>query len=387
MRPVGGDALAQLASRLPDRDGCHDAIKPAIQIGQVLPEGAVLQPLSSSSDGDGAQQQSPERGAEGGIAALHGIAGIAQQMRQAHLPLHRVGALAAQHVGHPDHRLDGAEQAPHHGLAAAGANDVQHGQRADEHPFPPGLAADPRRGLVGTHHRACGHGGADRRRRREQRLACAGQHGADRAFADREAAEVAHQRGQSLPPDGVGVVQVDDEGCDRLTKGRAGFQSVRRRRGRTFAAAGATAAEQPYPRDVRPDRRQFDAVVNLLRRLQFGREGGGAIRAGVERGIDAAVRVRLQRAAEAGTALARRLVAGGTIGLLPLRWRQRRIVRRLGRTLEFGQPLLKVSNTGQGRFQPPDQRQQRQDQGILLRDGQLAEVDLGRHTELELSSP
>ena len=58
------------------------------------------------------------------------------------------------------------------------------------------------------------------------------------------------------------------------------------------------------------------------------------MRAGVEPGIDDAVRVRLQRTAEAGAALARRLVAGGTIGLLPLRRRQRGIVRRLRRTLE-----------------------------------------------------
>jgi hypothetical protein len=38
-------------------------------------------------------------------------------------------------------------------------------------------------------------------------------------------------------------------------------------------------------------------------------------------------------------------------------------------------------------LQLPDQGQQRQDEGILLRDGQLAEVDLGRHTELESSRP
>ena len=41
------------------------------------------------------------------------------------------------------------------------------------------------------------------------------------------------------------------------------------------------------------------------------------MRASAERGIDDAVRVRLQRAADAGAALARRLVAGGTIGFSP----------------------------------------------------------------------
>ena len=165
----------------------------------------------SSADGDGAQQQPFERGAECGIAALDRIARIAQQMRQAHLPLHRMAALAAEHVGHPDPRLDGAEQVLHHGLAAAGANDVQHRQRADEHPFPPGLAAHPRRGLVGADHRACRHRRADRRRGGQQRLARAGQHVADRTFADREPENVAHQGGQPFQPDGVGVMQVDHQ--------------------------------------------------------------------------------------------------------------------------------------------------------------------------------
>jgi hypothetical protein len=30
MRPVGGDAFAQLASRLADWNSCHDAVEPAI---------------------------------------------------------------------------------------------------------------------------------------------------------------------------------------------------------------------------------------------------------------------------------------------------------------------------------------------------------------------
>lgn len=51
-------------------------------------------------------------------------------MGQAHLPFHPVAALAAQHAGNPDHRLDGVEQMLHHRLAAAGADDVQHRQRA-----------------------------------------------------------------------------------------------------------------------------------------------------------------------------------------------------------------------------------------------------------------
>ena len=269
----------------------------------------------------------------------------------------------------------------HHGLAAAGANDVQHRQGADKHPLPPGLAAHPRRGLVGADHRACRHRLADRRRRSQQRLTRTGQHVADRTFADRQREHLAHQRGQPFQPDGVGVMQIDHQRGDRLAERRARFQPARRRGDRTRAAAGATATEQPHPRHVRLDRRQFDAVVHLLRRLLLGGEGGGAMRAGVEPCIDDAVGVRLQRTAEAGAALARRLVAGGTIGLLALRRRQRGIVRGLRRPLERGQPLLQFGDARQRRFQLPDQRQQRQDEVILLRDGQLAEVDLGRHTE------
>jgi hypothetical protein len=125
----------------------------------------------------------------------------------------------------------------------------------------------------------------------------------------------------------------------------------------------------------------------VLRRLLRHGEGGGAMRAGVERGIDDAVRVRVQRPPDAGAARARRLGAGRPLGLLPLRRRQRGIVRRLVRPLELGQPRLKVGDARQRRLQLPDQRQQRQDEGILLHDGQLAEVDFRRHTELESSRP
>ncbi len=183
------------------------------------------------------------------------------------------------------------------------------------------------------------------------------------------------------------IVQIDHQGGDRLPERRTGFQPGRGDRGPPLAAAGAPAAEQPHPRHLRPDRRQLDAVIYKLRRLLAGGEGGGAMRAGVERGIDDAIRVRLQRAGDTGTALARRPVARGTIALLALRGRQRGIVRRLGRTLKFTQPLLKVSNPRQRRLKLPDQRQQRQDERILLRVAQRAEVDFRRHSQVESSRP
>ena len=77
VRPVCGDALAQLASRLAARNGCHNAVEPAIQVGKIVPQRDVLQHVAPSPDGDCAQQQSLERGAEGGVTVLDGVCRIA----------------------------------------------------------------------------------------------------------------------------------------------------------------------------------------------------------------------------------------------------------------------------------------------------------------------
>jgi hypothetical protein len=185
----------------------------------------------------------------------------------------------------------------------------------------------------------------------------------------------------------MGVVQIDHQDSNRLTKRRTGFQSGRGGGGHPLTAAGAATAEQAHLRHVRLDGRQFDAFVDLLRGLCRLRKCRLAVRAGSQPGIDHTIRVRVQRPTDAGAALAGRLVAGATIGLLPLRRWQRGIVRRLGRPLEPGQSPLKFSDPGQRRFQPPDQRQQRQDELILLRVAQAVEVDTGRHTELESVRP
>jgi hypothetical protein len=189
-------------------------------------------------------------------------------------------------------------------------------------------------------------------------------------------------------------MQIHHQRRDRLAERRSRLQPGRRGRGRPLAAARAPATEQPHPRHVRPDGRQLEAVIDLLRRLLLHGEGGGAMRAGIQGGIDDAVRLRMQRTADAGAARARRLGAGGPLGLLSLRRRQRRIVRRLGGALELGQPGFEVGVVRlqgcyprQRRLKLADQRQQREDQRILLRDGQLPEVDVGRHTQPESSRP
>lgn len=49
-----------------------------------------------------------------------------KQVRQAHLPWDGIASLAAQHVGNPHLGPYLAEQGGHHGLAAAGFDDMQH---------------------------------------------------------------------------------------------------------------------------------------------------------------------------------------------------------------------------------------------------------------------
>jgi hypothetical protein len=55
MRSVGEHAFAQLSPRFANRDRRHDPVEPTIEIIKILPEGCVLQHLSPSSGGDGAQ--------------------------------------------------------------------------------------------------------------------------------------------------------------------------------------------------------------------------------------------------------------------------------------------------------------------------------------------
>ena len=177
-------------------------------------------------------------------------------------------------------------------------------------------------------------------------------------------------------------MQVNPQGGDRLTERRTGFQSARRRRGRTFAAAGATAAEQPY-------------------RVTSGLVGGNSMRSYTSCGVCCPAGNTAAQCGQApsvasttrsGFASSARPTRGGS-GAAACRRRDDQAslpstaaVRNCPASwpdAQFGQPLLKFGDAGQRRLQLPDERQQRQDELILLRDGQLAEVDLGRHTELE----
>ena len=146
--------------------------------------------------------------------------------------------------------------------------------------------------------RTCGHGVADRRR-------CEASKGsrarasmlliAPSLMARLNMSPI--QGGQPLHgPDGVGIVQVDYQGGDRLTERRAEVP-VRAVPARSHVRRNMT---QPCRRTAATRvmsgliGRQLDAIIHLLRRLLLDRKRGGAMRAGVERGIDDVVRVRLQ---------------------------------------------------------------------------------------------
>src|ERR1035441_5352544 len=77
--------------------------------------------------------------------------------------------------------------------------------------------------------------------------------------------------------------------------------------------------------------RQLDALVDLLRGLRGLWEGRLAFRTGSQPGIDHTIRVRMQRAADAGPALAGRAIGWWAILLLTLRGRLGRVVGCLRR--------------------------------------------------------
>ena len=213
---------------------------------------------------------------------------------------------------------------------------------------------------------------ADRCRRGQQRLTRTGQYVADRTFADRQREDLVHQGGQPFHADGMGVMQVDHQGRDRLTERRTGFEPNWRCGGHPLAAAGAAATEQAHLRHVRLDGRQFDALVDLLRGLCRLRERRLALRTGGQPGIDHTIRVRMQRPAHAGPALAHRTRNAGrrAILLLALRGWLGRVVRGLWWAGQFVEPRLQIRDACVLRRDPfmrrGKLRDQRQNQRVLL---------------------
>ena len=134
----------------------------------------------------------------------------------------------------------------------------------------------------------------------------------------------------------------------------------------TIAATGADTAMAIDAGDERADGGQIDVVVGVDVGLVGRAERVGAMRAGGQYGFDDAIGVLGQRAGDAGTTGAGLLLAIGKVGLLALRGRRARIVRRLRRRIEPG------LQRRDARRQGADLRRLGEDQGdeIILGEGE-----------------
>ena len=181
---------------------------------------------------------------------------------------------------------------------------------------------------------------------------------------------------QTVVADEMTGVQIDHERDDTGAERAAQRHVGGRHGGDVLAATGTAPPVQVDARCHRPNRRQVDMIVGVHVRLAGLQEPGAAAVAGL--GVDLAhmVGVWLKRARNTRPALAGRLGRLGTVGLLAGRGRQRRVVRRLGRNVQFG---LERGDTG---GQRGVQLRQRHDQRNQLRLVECAKRP-GVHPELE----
>jgi len=149
---------------------------------------------------------------------------------------------------------------------------------------------------------------------------------------------------------------------------------VRRRRER-LAAVPARAAVQADLGDDGLDRRQLDAVVDRLERLVDVGQSGRAVRATRGLGLDDAIGIAVQLSSYAGATVLPPFAERRLVGLVSVRGRDRRVVRRLGRLaqlrLKLGDPRRQLIDPRQCVIQA---RPKRHDQRIFLRVRKSAEV-------------
>ncbi len=178
-------------------------------------------------------------------------------------------------------------------------------------------------------------------------------------------------------------MQVDHHGLDAVLERRAQVQPCGRSCGGTYAAAGAASAEQVHAGHKRPHRRQLDAVVDALRRLHLGREHGLAGGAGAQDAVGSLG----QGTRHLGTATARVPVARRTVRLVASHRRRGGVVRYPGRAGQFLDSGLQDRHPRQRRFKLPNQRQQREDQNILLGSRHRGKVDRRAYARVESDQP
>ena len=139
--------------------------------------------------------------------------------------------------------------------------------------------------------------------------------------------------------------------------------------------------------------RQFDAFIDLPRRLRCVGERGVTLRAGGQPLVDCAIGVRMQCPANAGAAFARRSIRSGgrAVLLLALRGRPRRVGGSLRWASQFVDPRLQSRDAGVLRrdaaIRQSQPRGQRRDQRVLLGVAQVGGNREQRHPMCRIDPP
>ena len=144
-----------------------------------------------------------------------------------------------------------------------------------------------------------------------------------------------HHFTQTLKADRLGDVKVNDQRLDTGTERRARLHSRRhwcREGGRT---ARTNAAVQVDARRHRLDRRHVDMVVGVNLALVALAQRRSAVRALLRQRLDHMIGIGCERAVHPGPTFAALALALRQVRLLAGAWRQRGIVRRLGRLAQF----------------------------------------------------
>ena len=265
VRTVAGEAAAQFLGDVATSRQRHHTRQPSFEISLVLRERGVAQRVSSPSDGDRAQKQALERWREPVVAAIDGELRVSQQMGKAHLPELGMAALGTKSCRRSKHADDarrtarGTTPAPRLGRIMCSTH-----RAVTKNPFPLRLLQHPHRRLVGRDHVGRGDRRRDGRGGRFQRRLRAGENVAQRALADRQAEHLGEQAAQPFEADRLGVMEIDRDGLNGFAERRAGLETFRRVGHGAFTATGAAPAKKAHTGDVRPDWRQFDAVVDLF---------------------------------------------------------------------------------------------------------------------------
>lgn len=138
------------------------------------------------------------------------------------------------------------------------------------------------------------------------------------------------------------------------------------------------------PGHDRLDRRDLDAIVALDQFLVGRAQGGGAVRAVLGHRAHHLVRRRIQRARHPAAPLAPLTLAARRVGLVTLRRRRAGIARCLGRLGELLPQLRDPPfQLGVDLESPLKPRRLFQDQGVLPRVRELAEIDRRSHLTQE----